>query len=90
MQISHVGRRFTEPSLSGDIAESSYLGASRAYYINNGKIITALVGTPIEMTVYKVGDKYVGARSNEFGYANYEIIPAVVMLNPLDPANALR
>ena len=27
------------------------------------------------MTVYKLGDKYFGARSNEFGYANYEIIP---------------
>jgi hypothetical protein len=23
--------------------------------------------------VYKVGDKYVAARSNEFGYANYEV-----------------
>src|SRR5262249_2222323 len=71
VQINHVGRRFAEPSLSGDIAESSYLGASRAYYINNGKIVTALVGTPIEITVYKLSDKYYGARSNEFGYANY-------------------
>jgi hypothetical protein len=25
------------------------------------------------VTVYKVGDKYWGARSNEFGYANYEL-----------------
>ena len=88
--MQHVGRRFTEPSLVGDVAEGSYLGASRAYYINNGKIVTALVGTPIEMAVYKLGDKYFGARSNEFGYANYEIIPKVVMLSPLDPASALR
>jgi hypothetical protein len=28
------------------------------------------------MTVYKARRKYVGARSNEFGYANYEIVPA--------------
>jgi hypothetical protein len=90
VQLNHVGRRFTEPSLSGDVAESSYLGASRAYYINDGKIVTALVGTPIEMTVYKLGDKYYGARSNEFGYANYQIIPQVVMLSPLEPAGALR
>ncbi len=67
VQIQHVGRRFTEPSLVGDVAESSYLGASRGYYINNGKIVTALVGTPIEMAVYKLGDSYFGARSNEFG-----------------------
>jgi hypothetical protein len=25
------------------------------------------------VTVYKLGDKYYGARSNEFGYANYEV-----------------
>ena len=25
------------------------------------------------MTVYKLGDKYLAARSNEFGYANYEV-----------------
>jgi hypothetical protein len=24
-------------------------------------------------TVYKAGDKYVAARSNEFGFANYEV-----------------
>ena len=36
------------------------------------------------MTVYKLGDTYYGARSNEFGYANYEIIPSPqFVLNPL-------
>ena len=25
--------------------------------------------------MYKVGDQYIAARSNEFGYANYEILP---------------
>jgi hypothetical protein len=47
------------------------------------KIVTSFVGTPIEITVYKLGEKYIGARSNEFGYANYEIIPKVAELNPL-------
>jgi hypothetical protein len=32
---------------------------------------------------FKLGDKYVAARSNEFGYANYEIIPVVEELNPI-------
>jgi len=30
-------------------------------------------GTPFEVTVYKLGDKYVAARSDEFGHANYEV-----------------
>ena len=30
-------------------------------------------GTPFEVTVYRLGDKFVAARSNEFGYANYEV-----------------
>jgi hypothetical protein len=44
------------------------------------------VGTPVEIAVYKAGDKYVAARSNEFGYANYEIVPAVAQLNALEAA----
>lgn len=71
------------PSLTGDAADNSYLGSSQTYNINNGKIVTALVGTPIEIAVYKVGDKYLGARSNEFGYANYELIPAQKEVSPL-------
>ncbi len=60
-----------------------YFQGSRTYNIANGKIVTELVGTPIEIKVYKVGDKYVAARSNEFGYANYEIVPVVQQVNPL-------
>ncbi len=33
-------------------------------------------GTQFDVTVYKLGDKYIAARSNEFGYANYEVEPA--------------
>jgi hypothetical protein len=69
----------------GDAARASSLGDSRSYFINDGKIVTSLVGTPIEIAVYKLGEKYVAARSNEFGYANYELIPAVAELNPLGP-----
>jgi len=82
-QLRYVGRGFQEPSLVGDIAHSSYIGASNPYYINDGKIVTSLVGTPIEISVYRLGKKYLGARSNEFGYVNYQIIPAVEELSPL-------
>jgi hypothetical protein len=86
-RVNFAGRGVVQPSEVGDPAASSYLGLTSPYYINNGKVVTELVGTPIETTVYKLGDKYYGARSNEFGYANYEIIPEVMELNPL---NGLR
>jgi hypothetical protein len=89
-RFSLVGRRAVQPSEVGDPAASSYLGLTSPYYIDNGKIVTEMVGTPIEVTAYKVGDKYYGVRSNEFGYANYEIIPAEKEVNPLDPGKVLR
>jgi hypothetical protein len=82
-QIRFAGSGALEASAAGDPMERSYLGATSPYYINNGKIVTVIAGTPIEVTAYKLGDKYYGARSNEFGYANYEIIPEVKELNPL-------
>ncbi|MBI1816369.1 MAG: DUF3604 domain-containing protein [Deltaproteobacteria bacterium] len=83
-QVRYVGRNVAMQSLTGDAAGASYLGGSRTYNINKGKIVIELEGTPIEVSVYKLGDKYVGARSNEFGYANYEIVPHVGELNPLE------
>jgi Protein of unknown function (DUF3604) len=81
----HAGRGTLQPSAIGDPASASYLGTPSPYYINNGKIVTVIGGTPMEVTAYKLGDKYYGARSNEFGFVNYEIIPEVVEVNPLGP-----
>lgn len=36
------------------------------------------------------GDKLLAARSNEFGFANYEIIPQPHALDPLGPAPLLE
>ena len=55
------------------MSELSLTAQSAGYEIRGGRIITMLGGTPFEVTVYKIGDKYVAARSNEFTYANYEI-----------------
>ncbi len=85
-QVRYVGKQVAVPSLTGDTPDASYLGTSRTYNIAGGKIVTELVGTPIEISVYKLGDKYLGARSNEFGFANYEIVPAVAQLSPLGAA----
>ena len=43
------------------------------YEIRDGRIVTTIEGAPFEVTVYRLGDKLVAARSNEFGYANYEV-----------------
>ena len=70
-------------SLPGDAFLASALGTTRTYSVQNGKILTNLAGTPIEISVPKAGDKYFGARGNEFGYANYEMIPVVAELAPI-------
>ena len=84
--VINVGRNAVLPSEVGNVAQTAYSGMSSPYSIQNGKIITWLQQTPFEVTVYKLGDKYYGARSNEFGYANYEIIPPVN--NLLEPVKA--
>ena len=81
--ILHVGMSAMLPSAAGNLAQSSYQRTTSPYTIANGKVVTTLSETPFEVTVYKIGDTFYGARSNEFGYANYEVIPQVKELNPL-------
>ena len=56
-----------------DVEHGGALGSPTEYEISGGRIITTLEMTPFAVTVYKLGDKYTAARSNEFGYANYEV-----------------
>jgi hypothetical protein len=61
-----------------------YQGTTTPYKIENGKVVTTISQDPFAVTIYKIGDTYYGARSNEFGYANYEIIPTPqIVANPL-------
>ena len=48
-------------------------GGEADYAIHDGRLSTDIGGTPFEVTVYKLAEKYIAARSNEFGYANYEV-----------------
>jgi hypothetical protein len=59
----------------GDLHEMGELahGGEVQYEIRGGHLITELAGTLFEVTVYKLGDRYMAARSNEFGYANYQV-----------------
>ena len=60
---------------AGDPSEAAELlhGGDARYEIRDGHLVAQLAGTPFEVTVYKLGDRYVASRGNEFGYANYEI-----------------
>lgn len=64
-----------QPQHFGFAAENSYLGVPSAYEIKNGKIMENMGNAPLSWTAYKSGDKTLLARSDEFGFANYEIVP---------------
>jgi hypothetical protein len=78
--VKYVNPKVPLPSETGDVEREAYLGTSSAYQLKGGKIVVNVGGAPIETAVYKVGDKYLAARSNEFGYANYEVIPTPTQL----------
>jgi len=85
--VYHVGKSVHQPSEVGDVARNGYEGASSAYWIKDGKVVTFLQDHPFEVTFYKLGDAIYGARSNEFGYASYEVLPKPPeLLDPLPKA----
>ena len=80
--------RLPEQSEIGAALENGLLGIPTAYAVRDGKIVTYFGNAPYAMTVYTLGDKTYAARSNEFGFANYEIIPTPSALNPNLPPGA--
>ncbi|MFO1151077.1 MAG: DUF3604 domain-containing protein [Alsobacter sp.] len=73
-QVKNFDPKALQPSDVGDLARASYQGISSPYQIKSSKILISVGNAPFELSVYKSGDKYLAARSNEFGFANYEII----------------
>jgi hypothetical protein len=71
--ITEVDGKQPQAGEMWDVWGSSEPGSPAPYEIKDGRIVTTLSGTPFDVMVYKVGDKYTAARSNEFGYANYEV-----------------
>lgn len=76
----NINPRDPQPQHFGFAAEDSYLGVSTAYTISNGRIMEDFGDAPLSWTAYKSGDKTLLARSDEFGFANYEVIPVPVEL----------
>jgi hypothetical protein len=91
MTVFHVGEYSYVPSGYGNVLREGYDGTTIPYKIDSGKLVTFVSQDPYAVTVYKLGKTYYGARSNEFGYANYEIIPTPLIAgNPLlDMTNQL-
>ena len=82
--VFRVGFDAETPSAFGKLAQDGYEGTTGRYQIQGGKLITFVQQDPYAFTFYKLGDTVYAARSNEFGYANYEIIPAPqIAANPL-------
>jgi hypothetical protein len=76
----HAGNNSTLPSGTGNVIRDGYQGTTTPYKIDGGALITYVSQDPYAITVYKLGDKYYGARSNEFGFANYEMTPTPQMV----------
>jgi hypothetical protein len=84
MTTFHLGTNAVVPSGYGNVVRDGYEGATVPYRIEGGKLVTFISQDPYSVTVYKLGNTYFGARSNEFGYANYEMIPTPqIVVNPL-------
>lgn len=83
--IFRTGFNTAMPSGFGKVALDGYEGITSRYAIADGKLTTFVSQDPYSVAIYRLGDTYYGARSNEFGYANYEIIPAPqIAINPLN------
>ncbi|MCC6473990.1 MAG: DUF3604 domain-containing protein [Burkholderiales bacterium] len=82
--LFHAGRYAAMPSGYGNVMRTGYQGTTTPYRIEGGKLITYVSQDPYSITVYKLGASYYGARSNEFGHANYEIVPTPLIAgNPI-------
>jgi hypothetical protein len=82
--LFRIGRGAPMPSGYGNVERDGYQGTTSPYKIEGGKLITFVSQDPYALTFHKLGDTYYAARSNEFGDANYEIVPAPQFaINPL-------
>jgi hypothetical protein len=86
--IMNVDPRIPQPSEFGDPRTHSYLGdPNSAYSVADGKLVTNFGNRDYAYSVYQLDNSsdpkkphYFLARSNEFGFANYQIIDTPVFL----------
>jgi hypothetical protein len=67
--ITAVDGKTPQQGVVGDLT----FDPEAAYEIRDGHLITTIGGAPFEVVVYRLGEKYLASRSDEYGYANYEV-----------------
>jgi hypothetical protein len=72
--LFRIGKDAQMPSGYGNVERDGYQGTTSPYKIEGSKLITFVSQDPYALAFYKLGDTTYAARSNEFGYANYEIV----------------
>jgi hypothetical protein len=50
-------------------------GGAPNYHIKGSSLITQIAGTPLKVTVCRLGDKYLAAHREEYGFVNYDVTP---------------
>ncbi len=84
MTVFRVGANALMPSGWGNVVGNGYAGVASKYEIQDGALVTYVSQEPFALTFYRLGDVVYAARSNEFGFANYEIVAAPqIASNPL-------
>ena len=71
----NINPRDNQPQHMGFAAQDSYQGLPTAYAIKGNQIVESFGDAPLTWSAYTSGGKTMMARSDEFGYANYEIVP---------------
>ncbi len=71
-----------QPSDFGEVTMRGTAGDGAHYEIKDGRINTMVGNAPFSYTLYKLDKKVYLARSNEFGYANYEVVAEPQFLAP--------
>jgi hypothetical protein len=72
--VQPTGRNAKQMSEFGNLMHSAQHEQALAYSIQDDKIVTMVGDSVFPLVVYKLSDKYLAARNNEFGFANYEIV----------------
>ncbi len=76
------------PQHFGNVAQDAYFGVPAHYEITGGKIVESFGNEQLSWSAFQVGDRTLLARSNEFSYANYEVVSlpeTLVDLNEIEP-----
>jgi hypothetical protein len=67
--VTAIDGKARDPSSMAEL----FHGGQAQYEIGGGRLTTQIAGTPFEVSVYRLGERYLAARGDEQGYANYEV-----------------